>query len=84
VDERRCPTCRKLLFDDVALDKHRRACAGAHLPDIGDPAIALPAGLGVYCWACGRNRLTVWLEPDFCCGTCKAVLLSAGPVNEVS
>jgi hypothetical protein len=80
MEETRCPKCRKLLFDLAALGRHQAGCPGAHVPDVGDPAIALPAGQGVYCWACGRNRLAVWLEPDLCCGTCKAVLLTVGAI----
>lgn len=77
----RCPTCRKLLREQEAFDLHVGACPGAHVPDVGDPSIALPIGAGVHCWACGRNRLVVWLEPDFCCKACKAVLLTVGKLE---
>jgi hypothetical protein len=81
VEANRCTSCRKLLSSEEALGRHQAACPGAAAADVGDPAIALPAGQGVYCWACGRHRATVWLEPDLCCRTCKAVLLTVGELD---
>ena len=59
--------------------RHQRRCNGP-VPGIEDEdhEIRMPAGQGVYGWACGYYRRTIWLDPDFCCATCKALLLTAG------
>jgi hypothetical protein len=83
VESIRCASCRKAFASEAAHDAHMPECTG---PDVngGQSAthrIVLPAGQGVYCWACGRFRRTLWLPPDFCCATCKAVLLTASELN---
>jgi hypothetical protein len=77
----RCQSCRKDFATEDAYARHASICDGPKLPEDGAHAIQLPDGLGCYCWACGRNRGTYYAEPDFCCRTCRAVLLTVGPLD---
>jgi hypothetical protein len=81
----RCPRCRKAFdgnLDDFDLKDHLQRCPGT-LPggDDGVHRIEVGDGQGIYCGACGRNRRTLWADPDFCCATCKAVLLTVGSLG---
>lgn len=61
---------------------HRRRCPGPQVSqDDPDHVIRIPEGQGVHCWACDQFRRTVWIPPDFCCATCKAVLVTVGDVQ---
>jgi hypothetical protein len=82
----RCPRCRKTFNvrkSDFEMHANMKRCSG---PDPGGDdgihRVGVAAGEGIYCWACGRARRTLWADPDFCCATCKAVLLTIGDLNE--
>jgi hypothetical protein len=48
-----------------------------------DYRIVLPEDAGVYCSNCDRYRGAEWLAPDFCCATCRLILVTVGPIHGV-